>query len=197
MKPTRLLLPIALTAAVLAADTPAQTTRPAAATRPERPTRADFERQYNVVIDNNIFLRERGRSTSRPSWTERSATQPATVPGAPAPSEEQSYALTGVVFEGSDLRAYFENLRDNTIVRVEPGETIAGGRIVEIAVDAVAYESRGNLAWIEIGHDLTGTTRVAATQPAAATQPTGTQTDPRLQSVEERMRANARRARGQ
>jgi hypothetical protein len=188
MKPTRLLLPIAFAAAVLAADTPAQTTRPA------RPTRADFERQYNVVIDNNIFLRERGRSTSRPSWTERPATQPAT---APAPSEEQSYALTGVVFEGSDLRAYFENLRDNTIVRVEPGETIAGGRIVEIAVDAVAYESRGNLAWIEIGHDLTGATRVAATQPAAVTQPAGTQTDPRLQSVEEQMRARARRSRGQ
>jgi hypothetical protein len=189
MRSKRVLLLVALAGAVLAANAPAQNR--SAATRPARPSRADFERQYNVVIDNNIFLRERGRTYSPPVRREPD-TQPAT---APAPGEEQTYALRGVVFEGDDLRAYFENLGDNTIVRVEPGDAIARGRVIEISVDAVAYESGGELTWIEIGHDLTGTARVAATQPSGvggATQP-ASGGDPRTQSVEEMMRQRRQR----
>ena len=185
-------LPVILiaSAALLAQTRPA--TQPAPRSEPARQVSRDFSR-YGVLIDNNIFLRERGRSAGPSSPPREPTTRPATT----APSEEQSFALLGVVFEGDDFRAYFESLRDAAVVRVEPGDALARGRVVEMQPDAVAYESDGRVIWIEVGQDLTGSLSrsASATQPAgSATQPASTQAsgDPATQSIEERMRQRRR-----
>lgn len=195
---SRYAIPLAVIAAVslLAQTQPASqpATRPEPQAEPSRPASRDFSQRYGVLIDNNIFLRERGR----PAWPPPPRREPTTQPAAPAPTEEQSFALLGVVFEGDDFRAYFESLRDASIIRVEPGDALARGRVLEMQADAVAYESDGRVIWIEVGQDLTGSlsrSASAATQPGGgATQPANAETsgNPATMSIEERMRQRRR-----
>jgi hypothetical protein len=118
-----------------------------------------FAERYGVIVEGNMFLRDR-RVASR----DTSSTQPS----APPPSPEQILMLTGIVFEEGGFRAYFENLREGTVVRVAPGDAIAKGLVAEILIDAVAYYTDDEPRWIEIGHDLTGKAAAAVTAPSSA-----------------------------
>src|SRR5690606_8941045 len=118
-----------------------------------------FSEEYGLVVDQNIFIRDRGR---RPPPVREVTTRPVT----PQRTPEQSLMLTGIVIEEGELRAYFENLPTGTIQRVAIGEPIGRGHVIDIMIDAVAYAGESSVQWVEIGHDLTGT--------PAATAPTGT-----------------------
>jgi hypothetical protein len=168
--------------------------------RASAPTRsrnvAAFSEQYGLVVENNIFLRDR---TRRPSGNGNATTRPTT----PQRSPEQTVALTGIVFEDGAFRAYFENLAAGTIFRVSPGDEVARGRVKEILIDAVAYESNGGVTWIEIGRDLTGSAAARPTATAgtgATTAPAGAEellnADPATLTVEQRMRLRALQQRG-
>lgn len=164
--------------------------------------RSDFTSRYGIVVDDNIFLRQRG---VRPRPTPPLTTRPAPAPR----SAEQSLMLTGIVFEDGTVRAYFENLSGGAPLRVEPGESVARGVVVDIAIDAVAYQGPdGIVRWVEIGQDLTGVrASVASSTPApagtsagagstttssdTAAAPAGSDdADPSTLSVIERMRRN-------
>jgi hypothetical protein len=166
---------------------------------------ASSANRYDVLVENNIFLKDR-RSAGRP--TTDASTRPVARPSTP----EQSVYLTGVIFEDGAFRAYFENQAEGApVLRVSVGDAIARGRVVEIAIDSLAYASTdGRLQWVEIGNDLTGTPRPAAgaagaagaaasaTPPAAGgagAAPTAP-TDPALLSIQERMRLRAQQERG-
>ncbi|MCC6239292.1 MAG: hypothetical protein IT448_03215 [Phycisphaerales bacterium] len=156
-----------------------------------------FNQRYGVVIQDNIFLRQRGQRT----------VEPTTRPAAPPRTIEQSLMLTGVVFEDGQVRAYFENLSGGAPVRVSPGESIGKGVVTEIAIDAVAYlDSQGRSRWVEIGHDLTGASVVVDATPAGASSSPTTATaggkpaeqdqaatDPAALSTLERLRQNRQR----
>lgn len=156
-----------------------------------------FNQRYGVVIQDNIFLRQRGQ---RP-------VEPTTRPAPPPRTIEQSLMLTGVVFEDGQVRAYFENLSGGAPVRVSPGESIGKGVVTEIAIDAVAYlDSQGRSRWVEIGHDLTGASvAVETSAPRDASSPTTATaggkpaeqdqaaTDPAALSTLERLRQNRQR----
>jgi hypothetical protein len=158
-----------------------------------------FQEQYGVLVENNIFRRDR---TTPPAQ----ATAPVPATEAAAPTPLQQVRLTGLVFEQGQYRAYFEDLTSGEIHRVVAGDTIAGGSVREISFDAVAFESNGQPRWIEIGHDLTGTVAGAGSaSPAPAPEPaTGTGVGPspslsgdeRLRLIEEQMRNRARGSRG-
>ncbi len=127
-----------------------------------------LDERYSAVVDNNIFLRERGRRPVR-------VFQPSSRPARPQRTVEQSLMLTGIVFEEDTVRAYFENLAGGEPVRVAPGETVGHGMVVEIAIDAVAYQNTdGIVRWVEIGQDLTGASASAASSlsPSFGTAPT-------------------------
>lgn len=149
-------------------------TRPGASTLP-----ADY---YNVVTDKNIFLRERRKpviQTSRP------------VTSRPVLPPEATIVLRGVVLEEGLFRAYFENTTENALIRVAAGDPLARGHVVEISIDAVAFESANGLVWVKVGDNLIGS-RVASASPSVSTggssssQPTATPGN--LMSIEERMR---------
>jgi hypothetical protein len=157
--------------------------------------------RYAVLAERNIFLRERRRP--QPDRGPRDTTREARKP-------EQTFALTGIVEEEGEFRAYFENLANPSFTRVSLGEPIARGKITAIAIDAVEYEQDGQRKWIDIGHDLTGT--LTATAPsssifgssaaaAGTTSPT-TQSlnfdpnDPNL-TTEQKMKLRAMQQRGQ
>lgn len=146
--------------AAIAQQRPASTTttRPAgASTLP-----ADH---YNVVVERNIFVRDRRKPVVASTRTTRPATPP--------PSLESTLVLRGVVLEEGAFRAYFENTSANELLRVAAGDALAKGHVVEISIDAVAFESANGLVWVKVGDNLVGS-RIASADPTpASTSPTG------------------------
>lgn len=113
-----------------------------------RQERSGFSDRYAVVLENNIFLRE--RRTQR-----QSSTQSTTQPQAP-PKPEKEWVLVGVVFEEGAFRAYFESLTGGGVKRAVVGDQIAEGALSEVYIDAVGYMTGDGVAWISVGQDLTG-----------------------------------------
>src|SRR5436309_1780817 len=124
-----------------------------------------------VARHRNRGARERLQQDHRPRV--RREDRPSSTQPAPR-TAEQNYVLTGVVMEGAEPRAYFEDLNRGTLVKVAPGDTLARGRITGIDIDAVAYDhgERG-LTWVQVGRDLTGSVSVIAqaNQNSATTTP--------------------------
>jgi hypothetical protein len=165
---------------------------------------SDLPEEYNVIVDRNMFLRERQRPrepSTQPATTQRTETPP-DVP-------ERRFVLRGIVIEDGALRAYIENTRGG-VTRVSPGDAIATGHITEIAIDAVAYAwPDGDVKWVEIGQNLEGVRQSApaptASPPSsepttagngtsAAPAPEGTPNTANL-SLEERMRLRRQQGR--
>ncbi len=127
-----------------------------------------FESEYGMIVRRNVFVRDRRAAQARAQAPEPTAADAAPPP--PPPPIQTQYVLVGVVFEEDEVRAYFEHLATATLMRVAPGEEIAGGRITEVQMDAVEYLGEEGSLWIEIGHDLTG----RAVSPRLGPTATGT-----------------------
>lgn len=191
------LVPLACVAVIAAApaqdgdesDVPAEQQHVERGSSRQRGESDAFAGRYGVLLENNIFLRD--RRPQRPPATSQ-ATRPA-----PPPRPEKDWVLVGVVFEEGAFRAYFENVRGSGVTRAVVGDPIATGAITGVYIDAVAYLLDGEVAWIEIGQDLTGEYVVI---PGAAVRPTTVPTtsaagappagapDPNALSIEERLR---------
>ncbi|HEX8323376.1 MAG TPA: hypothetical protein VF595_05625 [Tepidisphaeraceae bacterium] len=170
----------------------------------------DFDEQYRVLSERNMFLRER----RAPRRNEPNRDTRPTVDTTPA-GVARAYVLRGVAIEDDELHAYLENTRNSEITRVAPGDALSGGRVVQIVIDAIAFEFEGKTAWVEIGQNMFGS-RVAAgpTQgrgegrqdndrqgnaPAAdgvPTLPSGGPLPPGGGTLEERMKARRAQQRG-
>ncbi|HEY7087386.1 MAG TPA: hypothetical protein VH518_04805 [Tepidisphaeraceae bacterium] len=111
-------------------------------------TSGSYSDQYGVLTDRNIFMRD--RSSRRDRGDVRRSFGPTTP--------EQSYVLTGIVFEDGDYHAYFEDLNRGGVQKLVTGGSIARGQISDIEIDGVEYAgTNGQTAWVEIGSNLTGT----------------------------------------
>jgi hypothetical protein len=151
--------------------------------------RSGFSDRYAVVLENNIFLRE--RRTQR-----QSSTQSTTQPQAP-PRPEKEWVLVGVVFEEGAFRAYFESLTGGGVKRAVVGDQIAEGALSEVYIDAVGYMTGDGVTWISVGQDLTGeyivipgsagpTAAAPSTAPSPGAAPAAA--SPATLSIEERLR---------
>jgi hypothetical protein len=184
----------------------AQRSRDATPTTAPSAAREDFASQFGVLADRNIFVKSRTppvRRDDRPA----PSTSPARVPTA-----EESLVLRGVVIEddasgaagqagASVLRAYFEDQRTRTLTRVTAGDALAKGHVVDVSIDAIAFENQGNIVWVRIGDNLLGErsnnsgnagnagTSSTTTSPSDGT---GTPSAP-LSEVERRMRERRQR----
>jgi hypothetical protein len=173
---------------------------------PKPPAQHTFD-DYKVIWEQNMFVKDR----RRPYSTTRNGAGPRGGPPGPIRSAESLFALRGVVLEdGQFLRAYFEDMSDGKMLRLNVGDPIAKGHIAEIAIDAVAYEaSNGQITWVNVGTDLRGqvavltsssdSPRIATSGPTTSASGTGdggtttggtgaTAVDPSTLSIEERMR---------
>jgi hypothetical protein len=183
-----------------AADPAAPTTAPAT-------HRASYS-EYAVVAEKNIFLRDR----SRPAPTSRSGNSSTSSSTQRAQkSAEETLVLTGVVFEDGEFHAYVEDTSAEKILKLAPGDTVAHGRIAQIEIDAVLYQTLTKPPlWVDIGSDFTGkaygsfsdstsysgsgsSDETPSTGPASS-QPAINPNDPNL-TVEQRMRLRAQQQR--
>jgi hypothetical protein len=105
---------------------------------------ADFTDEYAIIVDRNIFLRER-----------RSPQRQISRPSAPA-IPEQSFVLTGIVYEDAEYHAYVEDLNRGTTIKLRVGDAVARGQVIGIEIDAIAYMFADGQTWVNIGCNLTG-----------------------------------------
>jgi hypothetical protein len=113
---------------------------------------------YRVLSDRNMFVRDRsrprsGRSFSMPTYSA-------------APSEDDRLVLTGVINQGPDYVAFFEDSRTGKTITVQVDAALGRGRVTAMAMDSVDYTYDGRTTRIAVGSSLSGVVASLA-RPAA------------------------------
>ena len=122
---------------------------------------------YAILADKNIFVRNRPptRTSPRPAGNTR--------------RPEESYALTGVAIQEGRRVAFVENRSTNATQRLLAGASILDGKIVEVGLDSVEFESAGRRIQVRVGRNFLGDVFAASALPAtSSTSPTGSTTAP-------------------
>ena len=171
------ILPRALLATVIAASAGTAMAAdivpaPKKGTTTAAPTTRQSDRDhYAVLTEQNIFVKDRRslRRSDRPAGQQREPTALEIAQRTP----EAKYVLTGVVFEDGDYRAFIEDTSASKVLRLSVGEAIARGKITEIDIDTIAYESSGKTTIINVGTTLTGIPYSAFTATPGATPAPG------------------------
>jgi len=118
---------------------------------------------YRVLSERNLFLRNRARPPS-------SHHAPTAAPA--ADTGDSRIVLTGIIQQGEDYVAFFEDTRTGKTTLAQAGTLLGRGQLTTITMDAVHYTCAGNTTKIAIGSTLTG----AAASPGRAAAPTSTAT---------------------
>ena len=133
--------------------------------------------RYRVLVERNIFSRSRRAPQGPPAPV---ATRPA---GVAVDDTDQYLVLTGAS-KGDIEIAFIEDTRTGQTTRLRTGDAVGKGKIVTITLRNIEYEREGQIAKIEIGSNLTGSTVSAmpaatgpSTQPAEAADGAGPATD--------------------
>jgi len=124
---------------------------------------------YRVLSERNLFLRNRARPPS---------SRPAPIAAPPADTGDGRIVLTGIIQQGEDYVAFFEDTRTGKTTTLQVGAPVGRGQLTTITMDAVHYTCAGNTTKIAIGSTLAGAaaslpkpaapTSTAATAPPAA-----------------------------
>jgi len=156
------LLPVAALAATTppAAPAPAPSAPKAAAPKSPQPTTWE---SYRVLSERNIFTRNR----SRPSSGYHAPTREA-APPRPVYTGDASLVLTGIIRQGDDCVAFFEDIRTGKTTQYLAGTALDRGRLGLITEDTVHYACDGELRKITIGSTLAGTA-ASFPKPASST----------------------------
>lgn len=121
---------------------------------PSNTPKVNYNDRYGVLSERNIFLRERGKPPTRPSYGSRNGDGSSSQYN--RPPLEASFVLTGIVLEEGQYRAYVEDTSTGRVSRLAVGDSIARGHVLEIEIDAIAYDLNGQGTWITPGSDLRG-----------------------------------------
>ena len=109
--------------------------------------------KYRVIVERNIFLRQRSSYSSRPEFTH--------MPAMPVDSPESCVVLTGIVRQGSEYIAFLENTRTGVTLRVAADSPYADGRVARIELDHIEYEKDDQTVKIAVGSNLRGESAAA------------------------------------
>lgn len=146
----------AISSAALAAGAPAA---PAAAPVEAKTLRRESFDRYQVLLSNNIFVRDRAR------WAPKGP-----ISAGPALTPEEATALRGIVRQGEDEEAeyfvFLEDLRTQQTTELRVGDPVCSGKLANPTLESVDYFKNGVAKRIEIGQNLTGKEAVAPAPPA-------------------------------
>ena len=107
-----------------------------------------FMGQYGLILERNIFTRDRGRREPEAPRVVRTAPPP--------PPVQKSYVLIGISRWGEEYIAFVENSRYGDTQMYRIGNTVADMKIKQITLDTVELEKDTDTITIQIGSDLTG-----------------------------------------
>lgn len=175
---------------------------PIASAQSNGSSRSDgFSERYGILAEKNIFVKNRPptRTGSR-NTSER-----------PRRTEEQ-HVLTGITIQEGRNVAFIENTGTHTTERVVQGASIAGGKITDVKLDSLEFETNGKKVRVAVGRNLLGdaysgssatSSSSSGSSGSTTTAPSGSgggSTPPRADeanmSIEERMKRARERALG-
>ncbi len=102
---------------------------------------------YQIILQRNIFSRQRGPIRRRRDDRPRPAI---------TRNPESYLVLKGIVQEGDTFIAFIENTQNNTVLRLREGESVARGTVKNFTLDSIEYQLEGNTISVVIGRDLEG-----------------------------------------
>ncbi|HUT29285.1 MAG TPA: hypothetical protein VMX13_05790 [Sedimentisphaerales bacterium] len=111
----------------------------------------EFRSQYGIIVERNIFSRNRGNRTVEPGASATQARRPQ-----PTPQPESYFVLKGIAKADDSFVAFFEDSRGGEVIRVKAQNPIARGTIVKLTLDSAAYQNDANTVDVKVGQTLEG-----------------------------------------
>jgi hypothetical protein len=148
-------------------------------------TRAASFSDYQLILDRNMFSRDRssGRGRYTPSFSR---------PSSPSPGPRYDYALvlTGVIQQDGLQIAFIEDTRSGETYRVAAGTAIAGGVVKSVSMEGIEFSQDDSVRKCAVGDSITGVAGAASrtADSGVATGATSAPSDSATNSVLERMR---------
>ena len=103
---------------------------------------------YKVIVERNMFSRQRGARRGRSDREEMRAP--------PAPNPESYYLLRGIIQENDEFIGFLEDTRGGQILRVRKGDSVARGVIKALGLDSIEYQLEDHTVTVTMGYDLEG-----------------------------------------
>jgi len=114
----------------------------------DEPAPQDSWEAFKVIIDRNMFSRQRGRRTEQVQGDQMRTP--------PVMSPESYYVLKGIAQEDGEFIAFLEDTRRNQILRVRKGDSVARGVIKALTLDTIEYQFDEKTTIVAMGYDLEG-----------------------------------------
>jgi len=167
---------------------------PAAALAQEPAEKPDPWAAYKVIVDRNMFSRQRGAAERR----QRDGGQEVVT----VPDPESYYRLRGIAQENGTFIAFVEDTRRSETLKLRQGDTVARGSIESLDLDSIVFRMEDRTITVAIGQDLLGghgavtmselmqwtptPSTPTSGQPATPAAPTGAEADILRQLMERR-----------
>jgi hypothetical protein len=104
--------------------------------------------QYQIIMQRNIFSRQRG------------PIQPKQPGGSPArivvPDPESYFLLKGIAQEKNKFVAFVEDTRNNAVLKLHEGDSVARGIVKSFTLDCIEYQRQDKVVRVTLGRDLEG-----------------------------------------
>ncbi len=121
---------------------------PAVGRAAESAEKPDVWATFKVIVERNMFSRQRGAAERRQRRTEE---RPVAVP------DPESYCrLRGIVQENGTFVAFVEDTRSGETHKLGQGGAIARGSIESLDLDSIVYRLEDRTITVAIGQDLLG-----------------------------------------
>lgn len=111
---------------------------------------SDSWNKYKIVVERNMFSRQRGPRVDR----SRRQRQVPVAP--PAPNPESYVVLKGIVQEDGAFIAFLEDTQSGQILRVHKGDKVVRGVITDMGLDSIEYEFEDKTTTVTMGFNLEG-----------------------------------------
>jgi len=120
---------------------------PAAGLGQNSAERQDSWAKYEVILQRNMFSRQRGFAQRRDTERDRTVV---------VPNPESYLLLKGIVQEDGQFIAFLEDTRSSTVLKVRQGDPVARGAVKSLTLDSIEYEFAEETTTVHIGQDLEG-----------------------------------------
>lgn len=124
-------------------------TTPEADNKPEKEVQGepDLWAQFQIIVERNIFSRQRGR---RQREQDKEPERPRYVP-----TPESKIVLKGIVSQNGTFVAFFED--SGSMLNVRAGDTVARGKVQALTLDHVVFQYEDQTRIVTLGQNLEGT----------------------------------------
>lgn len=106
---------------------------------------------WEIILENNIFLRDRGRRPEPPPEPPREIIR---VEPPPAPVYRRTMVLTGLARDERGYLAFFENPETGRVTRVREGEIFLHGEIAGLSLNGALYLENEKSRVVGVGEKI-------------------------------------------